>query len=148
MLRCPADGYPLHLETVGAASFAVCENCSGLWLTREALLSPSVDPSDLPRDSRVPSQPTRRRRKIASCPTCRRQLLPERVEGIDIDRCVHCAGVWLDRGEYDAVRHHIEHPQAGVTARPQLTGAESVAERVGEKVEVVLTVLFKLFFWI
>jgi Zn-finger nucleic acid-binding protein len=44
-----------------------------------------------------------------ACPECHGPLTPQRVEGIEIDRCVHCVGVWLDAGEYDAVRRHIEH---------------------------------------
>ena len=45
-----------------------------------------------------------------ACPECGGSLTAERVEGIEIDRCSHCVGVWLDAGEYDAVRRHIEHP--------------------------------------
>jgi Zn-finger nucleic acid-binding protein len=108
MLRCPADGFALAPQAIGSASIAVCEKCSGIWFTREALLHPSVDPAALPRASRTPI-PSTGRRRVASCPVCRRSLLAERVEGIDIDRCVQCDGVWLDPGEYDAVRHRIEN---------------------------------------
>ncbi len=110
MLRCPVDGYPLVPHTGVAASVAVCEKCVGVWLTREALQRPSVDPAALPPASRVPSREPRRSRKHPSCPVCRRGLVAERVEGIEIDRCLHCGGVWVDPGEYDAVRQRIESP--------------------------------------
>jgi len=72
---------------------------------------------------------------------CRRGLVPERVEGIDIERCAKCAGVWLDPGEYDAVRHRIEENRPG-----RATPADSVMEKrfggaVGNGVEIVLALL-------
>ena len=33
------------------------------------------------------------------CPRCRTDLVPERYEGTEIDRCPRCEGVWLDTGE-------------------------------------------------
>ncbi len=142
MLRCPVDGFPLAPQAVGSASIAVCEKCSGIWFTREALLHPSVDPAALPPASRTPIPPSGRRRKIASCPVCRRPLLPERVEGIDIDRCVHCAGVWLDPGEYDAVRHRIE--STDLAREPQeRSGTGMGFPDVG--VEIVLALIEFLF---
>ena len=87
-------------------------HCAGIWLTREALLPPSVDPAALPPASRVATPTTRKRKNALACPECEGPLTPQRVEGIEIDRCIHCVGVWLDAGEYDAVRHHIEHPHS------------------------------------
>ena len=140
MLRCPVDGFPLGPQAIGSASIAVCEKCSGIWFTREALLHPSVDPAALPRASRTPIPPTGRRRKFASCPVCRRSLLPERVEGIDIDRCVHCAGVWLDPGEYDAVRHRIESTHLS-REHQERSGSGMGFPNVGDGVEIVLGLL-------
>lgn len=142
MLRCPVDGFPLAPRAIGPASIAVCEKCSGVWFTREALLHPSVDPAALPHASRIPPPETRKRRRTASCPICRRQLLAERVEGIDIDRCVHCEGVWLDPGEYDAVRHRIEHTQRGGATQVKSAGGMALLGDVGEgAIELVISLL-------
>jgi Zn-finger nucleic acid-binding protein len=141
MLRCPADGFPLAPRAVGSASIAVCEKCSGIWFTREALLYPSVDPAALPPASRTPIPATGRRRKDASCPICRRSLLAERIEGIDIERCVHCAGVWLDPGEYDAVRHRIEDRHLAREPEAKSSSAKRFSFGVGDGVEIVLTLL-------
>ena len=100
---------------MGTASFAHCEHCAGIWLTREALLPPSVDPAALPPATRVATPAARKRKTTLRCPECGGSLTPERVEGIEIDRCTHCVGVWLDAGEYDAVRRYIEHPYAGTS---------------------------------
>jgi Zn-finger nucleic acid-binding protein len=141
MLRCPIDGYPLVPQVIGTASIAVCEKCSGIWFTREALLHPSVDPASLPPASRAPVPATGRRRRLTSCPVCRRRLLGERVEGIDIDRCVHCAGVWLDPGEYDAVRHRIDRSHPGPLPQAKSDSAGSSTFGVGDAVELVLALV-------
>ena len=141
MLRCPVDGCGLAPRAIGPASIAVCEKCSGIWFTREALNHPSVDPAALPRASRTRIPTTGTRRKFASCPVCRRALLAERVEGIDIDSCVHCDGVWLDPGEYDAVRHRIEHRNRGAEAQSKSNSETALLHSVGEGVDAILALL-------
>ena len=141
MLRCPVDGFPLASQAIGSAFIAVCEKCSGIWFTREALLYPSVDSAALPRASRTPIPATGKCRRVASCPVCRRSLLAERVEGIDIDSCVHCAGVWLDPGEYDAVRHRIENNHLARETQAKSASGMGVSIGVGDGVEIVLALI-------
>jgi Zn-finger nucleic acid-binding protein len=38
-----------------------------------------------------------------SCPTCRTPLSMSERQGIEIDYCPTCRGVWLDRGELDKI---------------------------------------------
>jgi Zn-finger nucleic acid-binding protein len=35
------------------------------------------------------------------CPRCESQLLSESFDGITVDRCMGCRGMWLDPGELD-----------------------------------------------
>lgn len=37
------------------------------------------------------------------CPTCRTDLVMSERQGIEIDYCPQCRGVWLDRGELDKI---------------------------------------------
>lgn len=37
------------------------------------------------------------------CPTCRVDLVMTERQGIEIDYCPKCRGVWLDRGELDKI---------------------------------------------
>ncbi|MEQ1954177.1 zf-TFIIB domain-containing protein [Mesorhizobium yinganensis] len=37
------------------------------------------------------------------CPSCRVALVMSERQGIEIDYCPHCRGVWLDRGELDKI---------------------------------------------
>ena len=89
----------------------------------------------------------RKRKSPLVCPECGGSLNAERVEGIEIDRCIHCVGVWLDAGEYDAVRRHIEHPYSATFAHEMSeTSPDSKAgEVLGFGVEFLL-VLGELFF--
>jgi uncharacterized protein len=48
-----------------------------------------------------------------NCPVCSVQLLISERQGIEIDYCPQCRGVWLDRGELDKIieRSAAELPQ-------------------------------------
>ena len=61
------------------------------------------------------------------CPVCRVPLSMSDRQGIEIDYCPQCRGVWLDRGELDKI---IERsgPQAG---SPPLRPAPSYAQHGG-----------------
>ncbi len=51
------------------------------------------------------------------CPVCRVSLAMSDRQGIEIDYCPQCRGVWLDRGELDKI---IERsvPQAAARREP------------------------------
>ena len=53
-----------------------------------------------------------------SCPVCRVPLAMSDRQGIEIDYCPQCRGVWLDRGELDKI---IE--RSAPQAQPQATPA-------------------------
>lgn len=57
-----------------------------------------------------------------NCPICMVPLNISERQGIEIDYCPKCRGVWLDRGELDKI---IERSIPEVNARP-------CAERPGE----------------
>jgi len=52
------------------------------------------------------------------CPVCRTDLLMSERQGIEIDYCPKCRGVWLDRGELDKIierseRENRQNPSGG-----------------------------------
>lgn len=49
------------------------------------------------------------------CPTCRVNLTMSERQGIEIDYCPQCRGVWLDRGELDKI---IERSEAAGAPAP------------------------------
>ncbi len=52
------------------------------------------------------------------CPTCKetRLVMTDR-QGIEIDYCPECRGVWLDRGELDKLIERAERPRSDTAGR-------------------------------
>lgn len=50
------------------------------------------------------------------CPLCNVDLVMSERQGIEIDYCPQCRGVWLDRGELDKI---IERSAANAAPMPQ-----------------------------
>jgi hypothetical protein len=61
---------------------------------------------------------------------------------VEIDRCVYCKGVWLDAGEYDAVRKRIEVQHPGIV-KP---GDETGFDLLGVGFDVVFDALVSMLF--
>ncbi|PTQ10121.1 hypothetical protein CLG96_13395 [Sphingomonas oleivorans] len=47
-----------------------------------------------------------------SCPVCAVPLVMSERQGIEIDYCPQCRGVWLDRGELDKIIDRSQHQSA------------------------------------
>ena len=56
-----------------------------------------------------------------ACPVCRVPLAMSDRQGIEIDYCPQCRGVWLDRGELDKIveRSAADAPAASPQPAPQ-----------------------------
>ncbi len=51
------------------------------------------------------------------CPTCPdANLLMTNRQGVEIDYCPACGGIWLDRGELDKLLDHASHVAATPTS--------------------------------
>lgn len=55
-----------------------------------------------------------RRTHFMKCPKCGADLVTETLQGIQIDRCPECNGIWLDHGELDQL---MKHEDPGVFRR-------------------------------
>lgn len=54
------------------------------------------------------------------CPSCRVPLAMAERQGVEIDYCPRCRGVWLDRGELDKI---VERAAAEIIPGPDRTAA-------------------------
>jgi uncharacterized protein len=45
-----------------------------------------------------------------NCPACQHELRMADRQGVEIDYCPQCRGVWLDRGELDKIIERSERP--------------------------------------
>lgn len=52
------------------------------------------------------------------CPTCRIPLSMSERQGVEIDFCPQCRGVWLDRGELDKIVERSEQAAPAAPAAP------------------------------
>jgi Zn-finger nucleic acid-binding protein len=53
------------------------------------------------------------------CPACRVDLVMSERQGIEIDYCPKCRGVWLDRGELDKIIERSVKEEAPAGPPPQ-----------------------------
>jgi Zn-finger nucleic acid-binding protein len=63
------------------------------------------------------------------CPVCRVDLMMSNREGVEIDYCPRCRGVWLDRGELDKIVERSlvqERPAPAATPDYRATPREEV----------------------
>ena len=63
------------------------------------------------------------------CPTCKTPLTMSERQGIEIDYCPTCRGVWLDRGELDKI---IERSAAGQPVAPPPAGGAMPQQHFGD----------------
>lgn len=52
------------------------------------------------------------------CPVCAVPLVMSDRQGVEIDYCPQCRGVWLDRGELDKIIERSRGPEPAVQAAP------------------------------
>jgi uncharacterized protein len=52
------------------------------------------------------------------CPICNLDLLMAERQGIEIDYCPQCRGIWLDRGELDKIIERSSADSGGSPQRP------------------------------
>lgn len=65
------------------------------------------------------------------CPVCKDvQLVMSDRQGIEIDYCPQCRGVWLDRGELDKI---IERSAREFLSDAPQPGAQNVGESYGHR---------------
>ena len=53
------------------------------------------------------------------CPVCKVPLVMSDRQGVEIDYCPQCRGVWLDRGELDKIIERSAAADAGPAPQPQ-----------------------------
>ena len=74
--------------------------------------------ADLLRQQRASAQQaaaqTERKSHYMKCPKCGYDLITGDWDGIQIDQCTHCHGVWFDAGEAESL---LKSPQSNVLSR-------------------------------
>jgi Zn-finger nucleic acid-binding protein len=119
---CPADGAALGAPA-SAGSARVCTACGGA-LFAQAELARIIRHRGVDR-MRAGASPA----GLRACPGCGRDMRLYDIEGIEIDACAICPCVWMDAGEFPAVKAALERMDA---ARRRTHGHGPVPEpRIG-----------------
>ena len=105
-MHCPADNSILQTHEGSGQQILFCETCHGLWLNREQLarfVRSPVGPVLLPEVKAVAGKSSRSA-GLRICPSCEKTALSAKVfDGVEIDFCRQCHGIWLDAGELDLI---------------------------------------------
>jgi uncharacterized protein len=64
-----------------------------------------------------------------SCPVCQVALVMSERQGVEIDYCPQCRGVWLDRGELDKILERSAQAAPPPAPQPQQPGPEPYYDR-------------------
>ncbi|MEP7384705.1 MAG: zf-TFIIB domain-containing protein [Gemmatimonadota bacterium] len=75
------------------------------------------DLRDVPAKSRRYAGAPRPTNRHRWCSACRVSLTVVVLDGIEIDRCEDCGGIWLDLGEVDAARLRLERSPSTTSRR-------------------------------
>lgn len=99
-MECPRDQHALIVRHHEGCAYEGCPDCGGHFLEpgllRQTLGLEAHDSAEQIRESRLPTGTLR-------CPI---DATPRRIlihDGVEIDLCPDCGGVWLDPGELEAI---------------------------------------------
>lgn len=108
---CPRCNIPMKLQTKKGVEIDRCPKCKGIWFDANELdrLTGEKSLEGLIFTARVLG-------KVLDCPVCNEKMQFVTVDGITVDHCQKCDGVWLDDGEMaklDAAADAKSHYYAG-----------------------------------
>ena len=79
----------------------VCPKCEGMWLDKNEL-------NKLLKDRKLSNYLTKhigtKSRSPMVCPKCGMTMDIEKADDIEVDVCLSCGGVWLDKGELEELK--------------------------------------------
>lgn len=107
-MKCPVCSALLHRSTVEGIELDLCKHCQGIWFDRFELQKLSATEfEEIPVfDVEISNQPKLDRR----CPKDQfhfmRHFFSKNIR-VTIETCPKCAGIWLDPGEFSAVRKQV-----------------------------------------
>jgi Zn-finger nucleic acid-binding protein len=128
-MRCPRDQAELTPQIYEAnVEVDFCPSCQGMWLDKGELetIQETIenDYSDTLYDIGSAARAYEMARQKAlpniTCPSCQAPLIPKQYgycSQILIDVCPQCEGVWLDKGEIQALEQFFERERPDVVAR-------------------------------
>ncbi len=110
--RCPSQA--MRLENIGGVSVHFCEKCGGVWLNKGEL-NALVHPAEGDLEFCSIDHFAEDRYSDIACPLCPESKMVKvnfiHYSDIVMDYCPKCGGIWLDRGELDAISAEMKRLQ-------------------------------------
>lgn len=94
---CPRERTPLHEQRAGRVNVDLCPNCRGTFVDGIELRRVVGDDALALALSGLRGAPP----EPIACIACSSPMFLDIVDGIELDHCVECLGVWLDAGEVE-----------------------------------------------
>lgn len=113
-MQCPIDETNLETHTVHAIDVEECPQCQGLWFQESELLKAkdAYEPDLMWLDFDLWSDQESFTADWSSreCPVCRKNMATIAYGSTDVkvDFCIDKHGVWLDKGEFEAIIDALE----------------------------------------
>ncbi len=112
--QCPACGNLLCQYSIFSMEFEGCPKCKGIWLTKDKLreLKNNVDDGSLrwmngEIENLEDTSVVAGNRPCVKCKTSKMVSVIFGKSSILVDWCPQCHGIWLDRGDFEAIRAHL-----------------------------------------
>ncbi len=106
ILECPRDHSVMNENAMGESILDVCAKCGGQFFDTGEMFGAfglKADPSLWDREETAGAV----REGNIKCPRCNKMMLIQDVkheaDKVEIDRCGHCGGIWLDKGEVESI---------------------------------------------
>ena len=102
VLQCPRDHTTMDEQHKNASFIDICGKCGGMFFDQGEMFGAcglKADPSFWDRQETTGPL----RDSPIHCPRCDGHMLMQDIKrdesSVEIDRCAHCGGIWLDSGE-------------------------------------------------
>ncbi len=110
-MLCPVDQSVVQSREDGATQILSCELCHGFWFSREQLAAFVRTGNHIKKfpKKKVFSEKLQHSDSQRLCPSCEKtDLFAKLIDGVEIDVCPRCHGIWLDAGELELIitRYH------------------------------------------
>ena len=146
MKNCPNCNVPLKLTKAESLELDVCSGgCGGIWFDMFELKKvdePSEQLTDeiLQLSASLPIESKEVSSHIKNCPNCPDEVMVRRhydiFEQVEVDQCLLCSGIWLDKGELDLIRSQFNTEQERNAAGDKFVGEKlcSVKDLVNDRI--------------
>jgi Zn-finger nucleic acid-binding protein len=107
MRVCPECNINLKEKSLDNCTVDYCSSCSGYFFDAKELQKASTNKRSQQIINATSPKQSHVEKRIRNCPNCQFKMSIKKKEDIEIDRCLSCAGVWLDGGEFQKISEII-----------------------------------------